>query len=115
MADTFSIPVGIPTTIISAATTTGAGSTYAVPSRVQGLPGAGLAVGWAATFATLGGAPAEVYLEGSLDATNWFQLDTTGATIVNTLQFVAAKPCNFLRANVHTLPAGGTATVVVSI
>ena len=45
---------------------------------------------------------AEIALEGSIDGSNWFELDFTTSTS-NEMRHVVNKPVRYIRANVKTL------------
>jgi hypothetical protein len=55
-------------------------------------------IAWFVNLGTPGSLSAvQVDLQGSLDGTNWFQIDTY-STVADTLRFVVDKPVRFLRA-----------------
>lgn len=60
------------------------------------------------------GAPtaSEVHLQGSLDNTNWYTLDTS-TTTSSELRFVVDKPVRFVRANWISVSGGTAPTVTV--
>lgn len=95
--------------LLDAVTATGAGAAFSVPEKPTG--GQFGAFTWQIIIT---GAPTSitVNLEGSLDGTNWFQLDTyTGSA--NAMQHVVNKPVAYLRGNLVTLTGGSSPTVTV--
>ena len=61
------------------------------------------------------GAPTalQVDLEGSLDATNWYTLDSSTIT-TSEMRHLVNKPVKYIRANLTTLSGGTTPKVTVS-
>jgi hypothetical protein len=55
-----------------------------------------------------------VLLEGSLDGTNWFTMETVAGTS-DSLNFSVDKPVRFVRANLTVLTGGSSPTVAVGI
>lgn len=102
---------GLRATILDAVTATGAGGSFNVPEKPTG--GQFPAFTWQIVIT---GSPTSITanLEGSLDGTNWFQLDTyTGSA--NAMQHVANKPVAFIRGNLVTLTGGTSPTVTVQL
>lgn len=99
------------TTILDAATTTGAGATFA--NAVSPFGGVMKNLTWAIS---VGGSPSglSVTLQGSLDGTLWAILDTSTNT-AGELRGIANQPVTFLRADLGTLTGGTSPTVTVSI
>lgn len=54
-----------------------------------------------------------VRLEGSIDGTNWFQLDES-TSLTNEMRHIAYKLATQVRANLITLSGGSTPTVTVT-
>ena len=106
------LEAGQSNTILSAAAAVGTGTVYAVPQcPVGGLFGSGKEFTWQVNTNAVGAI--QVDLEGSLDNSNWFVLDSY-AGVGDTLRSVASKPVNFIRANVITLPDLTIQSVIVS-
>lgn len=60
-------------------------------------------IAWEVLFGTVGNVVSHtILLEGSLDGTNWFTLDTY-TTVANTFRHVVDKPVRYLRAKVNAL------------
>lgn len=89
-------------TLLNAATGTGAGSSSNLFSAYATFTFYKRVVG---TFTAL-----VVNYEGSLDGTNWFQLGTD-STLVATATFVVDKPCRYVRANVTSFTGGTNVSV----
>lgn len=102
--------VGQPQTLLSAVSTTGV-SGYILdmwPSR-GGFP---LHITWT-TLTTASPATVTINLEGSIDGTNWYQLDQSVSTS-GEMRTVINKAVRWLRANLTTL-ASGTMTCMVMV
>ncbi len=99
-------------TSLNAATAVGAGDVAAIggPAALGGVP---RKLSWEVRVT---GAPTamQVDLEGSLDNTNWYQIDTYNI-VANTLRQVVDKGAKFVRANLITLTAGTSPTVTAKI
>ncbi len=99
-------------TSLNAATGTGAGDVAAIggPAALGGVP---RKLSWEVRVT---GAPTaiQVDLEGSLDNTNWYQIDTYNV-VANTLRQVVDKGAKFVRANLVTLTGGTSPTVTAKI
>ncbi len=99
-------------TSLNAVTATGAGDVAAVggPAALGGVP---RKLSWEVRVT---GAPTaiQVDLEGSLDNTNWYQIDTYNV-VANTFRQVVDKGAKFVRANLITLTAGTAPTVTAKI
>jgi hypothetical protein len=102
---------GLVTRILNGATATGAGTAYKMQLSAMN-PQFPLRVAWCKTVSGTV-STCTVNLEGSLDGTNFFQLDTDNTTAA-TLKWVSDKPVLWIRANVTTLTGAG-ATVNVDI
>ena len=100
-----------PTTLLAAATATGAGSAFA--NAISPTAGVLSDFTWAVVVT---GSPSgiSITLEGSLDTTNWAVLDTSTNT-AGEVRGITGKPVTFLRANLGTLTGGTAPTVTVSI
>ena len=112
MANTAILPTsGQPQTLLGAVAATGISTIYLDVWNTRG--------GWPLhyTWTTLTtGSPASVTvnIEGSIDGTNFYQLDQS----VNTsgeLRSIANKPVRWIRANLATLTGGTAPTVTVQI
>lgn len=97
-------------TLLSAVVATGAGSSYMCGSGIEAHT----------VQAAITGAPTAVTvdLEGSLDGTTWFQLDTHAfsageLTATGAMWHVVNKVIKYVRANLATLTAGTSPTVTV--
>lgn len=103
-------PEGV-TTLLNAATVTGAGSAYANPERRNG--GAFTNFTWQAIVS---GGPSAISttLQVSLDGVNWTTADTSTNVAGETRQ-LANWPAAFFRANLGTLTGGTAPTVTVLI
>jgi len=101
-----SLDFGYPNTSLDAATGTGAGTSFAVVPRGNNAP---RTFAWdiirSGTVSTL-----QVDIQGSLDGTNWFQLDTYNTPGADTLRFIVDKPVYAIRANLVILTGGGNIT-----
>src|SRR3970040_898986 len=95
-------------TSLNAVTAVGAGDVAAV-SGVNPLGGVPRKIAWEVRVT---GAPTalQVDLEGSLDNTNWYQIDTYNV-VANTLREVTQRGAKFIRARLVTLTAGTSPTV----
>jgi hypothetical protein len=91
-------------TLLAAASGTGIGTS-------KGLPFAYKNHTWN-TVITGSPTTVSVTLEGSIDGTNWFVLDTSTSTS-NEMRHVTNKPVTYLRANLGTLSGGAAPTVTV--
>jgi hypothetical protein len=91
-------------TLLAAVTVTGAGTTR--------QPGFAYKNHTWNTVITGSPTTVSVTLEGSIDGTNWFVLDTSTSTS-NEMRHVTNKPVTYLRANLGTLSGGSTPTVTV--
>lgn len=93
-------------TSLAAVTTTGAGSVLDFRATV----------GLIAITTTVTGAPTTVllYLEGSLDNTNWFHLGTSTSTTGETVT-ISGSDAQYVRANLKTLTGGTSPTVTATI
>lgn len=93
-------------TALSAVTSTGAGSSNSLGSGLEKHT-------WEIVVT---GAPATVSitLQGSIDGTNWYTLDTS-TTTTSEMRHVVNKPVRFIRANLGTLTGGTSPTVTVRI
>lgn len=56
----------------------------------------------------------EVNLQGSLDGTNWFNLDTS-TTITSEIRHIANKAVKFIRAKLREISGGGSPVPTVSV
>lgn len=106
-----SFGIGEANVSLNAATSTGAGDEFGI------VPFGALPL--LRTFAwdvivTGGPATLRVDIEGSLDGTNWFQLDTYTST-ASTLRFVVDKPVKYVRANLVTLTGGSSPSTTTRI
>jgi hypothetical protein len=102
-------------TILNAATATGPGSAFAVPSASPGYRGFIQTMAWQINTT---GSPSglSATLQGSLDGVNWFNIGsavTTAILTVVNLSNANAGPYAFIRANLGTLTGGTTPTVTV--
>jgi hypothetical protein len=101
--------IGPPATTIMAGTTgTGAGASYAVPP----FPGEGRrgTIVWEVITACTA---LTAVLQGSLDNSRWFPLDSyITAAGGNALQVAVNNPVNFVRANVTATDGGATSVAV---
>lgn len=88
---------------LNAVTATGAGTAF----EIQEETASGMT--WTVIVT---GAPSvtTTNLEGSLDATNWFTLDTS-ATLTSEMRHVVNKDVKHLRCNLATLTGGSSPTV----
>ena len=98
------------TTILNAADATGAGSTFNVPPLWRELAN-GLT--WEVVIT---GSPTTVSasLQGSLDNSNWYDLDTH-TNVGNNIHAVDAPLPAYVRGYVATLSGGTTPTVTVKV
>jgi hypothetical protein len=99
-------------TSLNAATATGAGDVAAVAGSAA-LGGVPKKIAWEVRVT---GSPSamQVDLEGSLDNSNWYQIDTYN-TVANTLRQVVDKAAKFVRARLVTLTGGSSPTVTARI
>ncbi len=99
-------------TSLNAATAVGAGDVAAIggPAALGGVP---RKLSWEVRVT---GAPTalQVDLEGSLDNTNWYQIDTYNV-VANTLREVTQRGAKFIRARLVTLTGGTSPTVTARI
>jgi len=106
---------GLVNTILSAATTTGAGAAFAVPPKQIVWGDFTTSFAWqvnvAGTFSAL-----SVNLEGSLDGTTWGVLSNT-QEVAGALVTVSnpPSPVAFVRANVLTFTGGTSVTVLLTV
>jgi len=110
MAD-YSFGLGEANTSLNAKGSSGAGDTFGiVPFGGFPLP---RVFGWDVVVT---GSPSSlrVDIEGSLDGTTWFQLDTY-TTAASTLRFIVDKPVRYIRANLVTLGGGSSPTATTRI
>ena len=90
-------------TLLNAVTSTGAGTSYwlgFLPSNHT----------WDIAF-TGTASTVSVKLQGSIDNSSWFDLDTSTSTTASTMRHVVNKPVNYIRANLVTFTNGTTMTV----
>jgi hypothetical protein len=87
-------------------TTIGAGQTFAVVCSTN-RPDPRIYV-WEAFFPGAAPASLTLNLEGSLDGSHWYTLDTTSST-TSAIKWLLDKPANYVRANLAaiTTPGGG--------
>lgn len=88
------------------------GTEFGLPPYVGGqLP---QRIGWHVLLGTPGSIVSlELRIEGSLDGTNWFTLDTY-TTAVNTQRFITDKKVLYVRAKIHALDlTSGTSTTIL--
>lgn len=93
--------------LLNAVAATGASDVYVVPQNEARLP---RAIAWCTVFS---GTPSAITakIQGSLDNSNWFDLDTSTSTS-GELRFIIDKPVKFVRANITSYTVNGsTATV----
>ncbi len=99
-------------TSLNAATAVGAGDVAAIggPAALGGVP---RKIAWEVRVT---GAPTamQVDLEGSLDNSNWYQIDTYN-TVANTLREVTQRGAKFLRVRLVTLTGGTSPTVTARL
>jgi len=55
-----------------------------------------------------------VALQGSLDGTNWYDLDTYNV-VADTMRHIANKPSLYVRANLTTLSGGGSPVPSITV
>ena len=90
-------------TLLNAVTSTGAGTAY----WLGFLP-----VNHTWQVAYTGTATAiDVKLQGSIDNSTWFDLDTYDTASTPTMRHVVNKPINYIRANLATFTNGSTMTI----
>ncbi len=99
-------------TSLNAATATGPGDVAAV-SGVNPLGGVPRKIAWEKRV-TGGPTAVTVNIEGSLDNSNWYTLDTDNTT-ANTFKEITQRGAKFIRANLVTLTGGTSPTVTVRI
>lgn len=90
-------------TLLDAATATGAGTAYwlgFLPSNHT----------WEVSYTGTASA-VDVKLQGSIDNSSWFDLDTYDTASTPTMRHVVNKPVNYIRANLVTFTNGTTMTV----
>lgn len=96
-------------TSLSAATATGAGTDVAVLNVQQTYT-------WAVTFATAAPSAQTTNLEGTIDGSNWFVLDTTTTTAAaGEMRHVVYKPVGRIRCNLAAYTQGSNAGVTCVI
>lgn len=110
------LQLGQVNTILNAATATGAGASFPVPTATPGYRG--FVQTWAWQVVTTG-SPSGISttLQGSLNGNSWVTIDTSTVTAgevraVN-LSNATAGPYAFIRANLGTLTGGTSPTVTV--
>jgi len=97
---------GYPNTSLDAATTLGAGASFACGQRGNiALKQFAWDVIRAGTVTAL-----QVDLEGTLNGIDWLQVDSYNTPSADTLRFVVDKPLRALRANIINLVGGGNIT-----
>ena len=89
--------------LLNAVTSTGAGTSY----WLGFLPHAHT---WQIDF-TGTASTVSVKLQGSIDDSSWFDLDTSTSTTASTMRHIVNKPVNYIRANLVTFTNGTTMTV----
>lgn len=90
-------------TLLNAVTSTGAGTSYWIgflPSNHT----------WQTIFTGTASA-VDVKLQGSIDDSNWFDLDTNTSTTSGVMRHVVNKPVNYIRGYLTTFTNGTTMTV----
>lgn len=103
-------PTGSTVTSFSLVTTTGGGTSYAFSTPCGTFT-------WTVTFKTAAPGAQTTNLEGSLDNTNWYTLDSsTSLTYVSDtssgeMRHVVNKRVKFIRCNLATYTAGSNAGV----
>ncbi len=99
-------------TSLNAATATGPGDVAAVGGAAP-LGGVPRKIAWEKRVT---GAPTavQVDIEGSLDNSNWYQLDTENTT-GNTFREITQRGAKFIRARLVTLTGGTSPTVTAKI
>ncbi len=99
-------------TSLNAATAVGAGDVAAIggPAALGGVP---RKIAWEKRV-TGGPAAVQVDIEGSLDNSNWYQLDTENTT-GNTFREITQRGAKFIRARLVTLTGGTSPTVTARI
>jgi hypothetical protein len=105
------VHAGMMQRILSGATTVAAGSAFKF-QLAPGRPQFPLRVAWGKTVSGTVSS-CVVALEGSIDGTNFFSLDSDNTTTAS-LKWVSDKPVFWIRANVTTLTGAG-ATVNVDV
>ena len=89
--------------LLNAVSSTGAGTSY----WLGFLPHAHTwQIDFTGTASTI-----SVKLQGSIDNSNWFDLDTSTSTTASIMRHVVNKPINYIRANLVTFTNGTTMTV----
>jgi hypothetical protein len=99
-------------TSLNAVTAAGNGDVAAI-SGVNPMGGVPRKIAWEVRVT---GSPTamQVDLEGSLDNTNWYQIDTYN-TVANALREVTQRGAKFIRARLVTLTGGSSPTVTARI
>lgn len=93
---------GLHTGLLNAVTATGAGAAVVLPEPLSRFT----------SYATVTGAPTAVsaILEGSLDGTSWFPMNSHSAGGV---LYFTSGPVKYVRGNLATLTGGTTPTVTL--